>query len=310
MGVKKLLLDFKYDMRYIRKQIPYIVNANEINCFLDVPAKKNRVNIYDYRPDKFGYDLYNGSRYNLGDSLGGVICSYLLKEKGIEVDKEISKTKHLFTVGSNIFGSSLKGNYQSATIWGSGLQSIPRRREAFCQRISRRKLDIRAVRGPLTKDLIEKFGHRCPEVYGDPAILMPLIYKPDITPNYKYSVVLQFYHERKFREVHPHERVISMNTNDYKSVIDEICASEIIYTSSLHGIILAETYGIPAVFFRGLEKAIDFKYKDWYLSTGRSHVPFCDTFEDAIKTAPPTIPQLEQLQQGLLDSFPYDLWEC
>ena len=72
-------------------------------------------------------------------------------------------------------------------------------------------------------------------------------------------IIPQFYSEQSFREKNHEGFIVSMNTDDYKSVIDEICASEIVYTSSLHGIILAESYGIPAVFFRGLDKAVDFK---------------------------------------------------
>ncbi len=100
-----------------------------------------------------------------------------------------------------------------------------------------------------------------------------------------------------------------MNTNDYKSVIDEIAASEIVYTSSLHGIILAESYGVPAIFFRGLGKSKDFKYLDYYYSTGRKDVKIAESFEEALTMKPLPLPDLSKMQQDLLESFPYDLWE-
>ena len=182
--------------------------------------------------------------------------------------------------------------------------------EFLLQKIARRKLDIRAVRGPLTRDvLIKKYGHKCPEIYGDPAILMPLIYNPHIEKEYEYLVIPQFIDEKKFKTEHPNERMITMNTDDYKSVINEIKKSKIIYTSSLHGLILAESYGIPAVFFRSLPQYKDFKYYDWYYSTNRYDIKLVDTFEEAKKITPPPLPDLSKLQQGLLDSFPYDLWE-
>lgn len=240
---------------------------------------------------------------------GGVICSFLLEKKQLSVDSYVSLKKHLFTVGSNIFGSDVKGNYQDATIWGSGIIEKPSRGIAFFQRLSRRKLDIRAVRGPLTRSILEQFGHNCPKLFGDPAILMPLIYNPQIEKKRLYSIVLQFYHERKFREEHPDEHMVSMNTNDYKSVIDEIVASEVIYTSSLHGIILAEAYGVPAVFFRGLGKNIDFKYLDYYYSTGRREIKIAESFEEALTMKPLPLPDLTKMRQDLLDSFPYDLWD-
>lgn len=309
MRHKNIFTTFYNNFNWCLRQIPYIIKADKINCTLDVPAKEHQVNIYDYHPEKYGYDMYRGLPYNLGDYLGRVITQYLLDAKGIKLDAYVSVKKHLFTIGSNIFGSGIKGNYQNATIWGSGILARPTKRVTFFQRLSRRKLDIRAVRGPLTREVLEKFGHKCPEVYGDPAILMPLIYQPKVEKRYPYSVVLQFCHERKFREIHPNEHMVSMNTNDYKFVIDEIVASDVIYTSSLHGIILAESYGIPAVFFRGLSKKIDFKYLDFYYSTGRREVVIAEKFEDALKMKPLPLPDLSKLRQGLLDSFPYDLWD-
>ena len=303
--IHRIFNHIKYDIR----QIQYIRHADEINCFIDVPAKDHCVNIYDYQPKKYNYTMPQGSPYNLGDYLGKVIIKYLLDQKGIPIDKYISKRKHLFAVGSNIMGSDIKGNYQNATIWGSGCIKEPSRREYFFQKISHRHLDIRAVRGPLSREILLRLGHECPEVYGDPAILLPIIYEPRFIKKRDYLIIPQLYCEKSFREKNYDGFIVSMNTDDYKSVIDEICASEIVYTSSLHGIILAESYGIPAVFFRGLDKVFDFKYRDWYSSTKRPNVHFCETLEEALNTTPPPIPGLEQLQQGLLDCFPYDLWE-
>ena len=66
------------NIRWYFRQVPYIVKANNINCFLDVPAKDHQVNVFDYHPDKLGYDLCQGTPYNLGDSLGEVIVDFLL----------------------------------------------------------------------------------------------------------------------------------------------------------------------------------------------------------------------------------------
>ena len=296
-------------IRWIFRQVPYLVKANDINGYIEVPAKENRVNLFDYDPTRYGYHLYQGQPYNLGDSLGRVIVEALLEQKGISMDQWIPEKKHLFAVGSNIFGGEIKGNYQDATIWGSGLLKKPFWREAFTQRLSRRKLDVRAVRGPLTREVLLQFGHQCPEVYGDPAILMPLFYQPTVEKKNKYIVVPQFVYEYRFRQAHPNEKVVSMNTNDYRSVIDEIAASETVYTSSLHGIILAEAYGVPAVFFRELKKVIDFKYLDYYYSTGRRDIQIAESFAEALNMTPPPLPDLSGLRQGLLDSFPYDLWD-
>lgn len=292
-------------IRYIYRELPYIIHANSINArYLDIPAKKNRVNIFQYHPERFGYNLCQNAPCNLGDSLGEVIIQFLLQKEGLSLDSPVNGTKHLYCVGTNIHGA-----YQSATIWGSGIYPPRSRVEAMLQKISRRKLDVRAVRGPLTKKQLEKYGHKCPAVYGDPAILMPMIYNSRKEKKYEYLVIPQFIDENKFRMNHPNEPMVSMNTDDYKFVIDEIVSSKIVYTSSLHGIILAEAYGVPAVFFRSLPKYKDFKYLDYYFSTGRRDVKIAGSFEEALRMKPLPLPDLSGLRQGLLNTFPYDLWE-
>jgi len=297
-----------YSIKWMRQQLPYIIHADNINCYLDVPAQDHRVNIFDYHPDRYGYKLYNGKPYNLGDSLGKVIVEFLLNQKGIDIDAHIPHKKHLFTVGSNIIGGEEIQHYQNATIWGSGILNEPTGSVRLLQKLSRRRLDIRAVRGPKTKKALESMGFHCPDTFGDPAILMPMLYHPEVEKTRPFAVIPQFYHECKFREAHPDMHCISMNTDDYRSVISEILACKMVYTSSLHGIILAEAYGVPAVFFRGLHKSIDFKYMDYYASTGRLNIKVADTFEQALTMEPQALPDLSRLQQGLLATFPYDLW--
>ena len=207
--------------RRTRLQLKAIVFSQRYNCHLDVPSLKNRVNVFEYHPDKVGYNRSLGP-YNLGDSLGLVIVDYLLSNRGLKRDAPVKGRKHLFTVGSNIFGGEYIGNYQNATIWGSGILKEPSPRLSFLQRLSHRHLDIRAVRGPLTREVLLRFGHNCPEVYGDPAILMPMIYSPsDTTKKNDFIVIPQFYNECIFRDEHPDLPMVSMNTNDYQSVIPD-----------------------------------------------------------------------------------------
>ncbi len=99
-----------------------------------------------------------------------------------------------------------------------------------------------------------------------------------------------------------------MNTNDYQSVIDQIVQSKLIISSSLHGIILSDSYGVPSVFYRGVDPRVDFKYMDYYASTGRKMDIIATSIEEALKQEPLPLPLLKPLQDMLMDSFPYDLW--
>lgn len=100
-----------------------------------------------------------------------------------------------------------------------------------------------------------------------------------------------------------------MNTDDYKDVIDQIAQSKLIISSSLHGVILADAYGVPSVWYRGLGKDIDFKYRDYYGSTGRTLDAVPTSVEEAMETKPLPLPDLKPLQEKLMEVFPYDLWK-
>ena len=290
-----------------------IHHADDIMLYYpDVKPKDNRVNVHIHDVLKTGWDYHDNGKYpyNLGDSLAMPIINFMLDKKGIKADKEVKGRKHLFTVGSGGLRS-----FQNTTIWGSGIlcdEFRGRWYEKYWD-ADHRHLDIRAVRGPMTRDVFLKLGHQCPEVYGDPGILMPLIYQPDFNfverGSREYGIIPQYTTENKVRLYYPDEKIISMNSNDYKSVIDKIVSCKKVYSSSLHGIILAEAYGVPAIFFRSVELKVDFKYKDYYASTGRYDVPMAGSLAEAFSFEAPAIPDLRELQRGLMGAFPYDLWE-
>ena len=296
---------FKKALREVRS----VVDAdNIILYFPDVKARDHRVNLHVSDMKQKGDVCMNDegrSPYNLGDYLGLVVVNWMLAKKGLSLDDYVTQKQHLLTVGSGAVKS-----YQNMTIWGAGVErELPQRVRRFFQKSWFRKLDIRAVRGPISRDYLMKLGHKCPEVYGDPAILMPLIYTGAGEKIYDYSIIPQLVTEKGVREKYPDAHIISMNTDDYKSVIDQIVQSRLIVSSSLHGVILADVYGVPSVWYRGLGKEIDFKYKDYYASTGRTVEQIPVSVEEALACEPLPLPDLKPLQDGLLKSFPYDLWE-
>ena len=179
-------------------------------------ARKNKVNLEWWKKET-----------NLGDAISPIIVAWMLRRENINIDKNISKTIHLLGVGSLI------GNERfDATVWGSGILSYDRTLVVDRQR-KYRKYDVRAVRGPLTKLILEYDGYQCPDVIGDPAILMPLIYMPKDTEK-KYGRSFIFHHS-----VEPSDlqlwHIINIKTNDYKFFLDDLVASEVVISSSLHG---------------------------------------------------------------------------
>lgn len=256
--------------------------------------KKNKVNL-----------IYWKKQVNLGDTLAPVILDWMLKRKGIEANQSAEKTYALATVGSIVD----LGRFD-ATIWGSGLQSF----ESLIN-ISKahyKKLDIRAVRGPYTRQALLDCGYRCPEIYGDPGILMPDIYMPEnIVKKDKVALVNHYsIREPDAKKHNENVEILNIKTADYKGFIDSLCCAKKVVSSSLHGIILAESYGIPAVFLLADPKNKEIlKYYDWYFSTNRFSVKIALSLEEALFIEPMQLPDnLEIMKKQLIQAFPYDLW--
>lgn len=231
---------------------------------------------------------------NVGDYLAVPIFQYMKQRLAADDHKKLEKTKHLYTVGSILFFG-----YQDATVWGSGLLCKPK----FMW--YKPKLDIRSVRGPCTRKILLDAGYDCPEVYGDPAVLMPLIYTPvPVEKKRKYSVIL---HKSSSIRV---ENQIDIIRQGYQEFIDEIVASELIISTSLHGIILAEAYGVPAILMTDTRNDFNLlKYDDYYFSTGRYEYPVAKSIEEALTLTPSPLPNLEKMRENIISAFPYDLWE-
>ncbi len=231
---------------------------------------------------------------NLGDNISPVIVRYVLEINGLDINQEINGTAHLYAIGSIITAGA-----QDCTIWGSGLLNT-----RILNRLSNRKLDIRAVRGPLTRAVLIDRGFDVPEVYGDPAILMPYIYNPKVRKKYSVSVITHVNEKVCLPDNSIH--IIDIATNNYKKFIVEIKSSELVISSSLHGIIFAEVYGVRAVMLKPENDL--FKYFDYYYSTMRFSFPIAETVEEALQVKPVMLPNFENMKKNLLKAFPVDLW--
>lgn len=241
---------------------------------------------------------------NIGDALSPVIVSWMLQQRGLTCLQKVSKTRHLFAVGS-ILGFSVRRF--DATVWGSGIKDV-----TYIDNLSKWswivKLDIRAVRGPITRDILNSIGYHCPCVYGDPAVLVPFIYPAEQEREILYPVAA--IHHWKYSDEKLSVPTIDVRTDNYELFIDQILKAEKIISSSLHGIILAEAYGVPAVFVNeGMSNQFELlKVYDWYYSTGRYDVVIAPDMMSALDYKPMPLPDLHNMQRTLLNTFPYDLW--
>lgn len=206
---------------------------------------------------------------NFGDELN----YYLLRElSGKPVSNLIDICKWGYKGKPNIlFIGSLVEDFVTpdTIIWGSGALFGGDRPLRY------KPKEVRAVRGKYTRDYLMKNGVCCPEVYGDPALLCPMIYLPKVEKKYKVGFIPHvddFDHPAvKAMEVQGAHIIHFAGYKRWTDVIDEICQCEIIASSSLHGLILADAYKIPNIWITLKGKLLGgkFKFYDYFSGVGR-----------------------------------------
>lgn len=233
---------------------------------------------------------------NFGDYLGIVIVERIIQDP-VRVYKKTKKSeKKLLGLGSLLYFANT-----GDVLWGTGCNYKYTKRKDYSFTV----LDIRAVRGPLTKAFIEDLGIRCPEVYGDPALLFPYLFpefKKKRNPTHPFIIIPHFYEKSLFQ---PASNVISP-TEPWNKVIRMILDSAFVISGSLHAIIIAESYGIPARYLRLSENEPLFKYKDYYAATGRDSFCFATSVKEALYLGGE--PPIKFDPKPLWNAFPFEFW--
>lgn len=277
------------------------------------------------------------NRYvNLGDILGPWIVQKLINDKGLEVEYSVNVTKleslriilgallrfrlpewkyikRLFITQPVLLtvGSILDQCHTDCTVWGAGFQN----ENEICE-----KGKIVAVRGYETVKRLKDIGFLIPDniAIGDPAILLPLLYLPKVEKRYKLGIVMHVNDKDYIQEHFSMYHLIDVETDDVTGFMDDLCSCEYILTTSLHGLILAHSYGIPALWMRKNWIGSDgFKFRDYFSSVslyfqdsldadciaGMSEERILELF--AIRPSLPKSEVMASIRQGLLESFPY-----
>ena len=172
---------------------------------------------------------------------------------------------------------------------------------------------ILGVRGPLTSSSLQ-----CSRkvTIGDPGLLVSKIYPNTYKVRYLLGVIPHESEKRderlvKFARRFPDKVVIiSPNNKSPKRVIKNICACKFIVSSSLHGLIVSDSYGIPSarIKLNELDENGDFKFKDYYLSFGRSlnthNFSGDESIEELIsKCVSPDMKVISEIQHKLCQMF-------
>jgi pyruvyltransferase len=249
-------------------------------------AAARRVELFYWSPED--------GQENFGDHLSLIVATKILADRGLFLEQSVHRATRLLAIGS-ILHFARDGD----VIWGTGRHgNMPDQRHRFTE------LDVRAVRGPLTREFLQARGIGVPDVYGDPALLLP-----ELLPRWKDRPKVR---EALFVPNHDDVNLIrGHNVLDplrpWNECLDWITSSAFVMGSSLHGLIVAEAFGIPARYVRLHDRHALFKYEDYVLGSGRTELTYARSIPEAREMGGMPAPRYDAT--ALLAAFPFDLWE-
>lgn len=246
--------------------------------------------------------LKNGKK-NFGDWLSPTLCEIITQRKVIWAPPHKCD---LAAIGSILQKFTKNKWWQPAKhIWGSGfLEEKP----SFCS-----QHNFHAIRGKYSAQII---CNKEIDILGDPGLLCYLL---EVSPpQKKYALgIVPHYKDQNNELVHnfaknnKHVTVVDI-LSDPHTFIQRVKECEIILSSSLHGLIVADTFSIPNAWVRlsPLVRGRGFKFYDYYSAFGIDKARPFPFAAQTTMTEIENIPQnyaresLETIQQKLLQSFP------
>ncbi len=272
----------------------------------------------------FNLKLYYYKYPNVGDRLNEEIISSIFK---LKFELDTFQTADLCAIGSildklitNSNVSELNKKMQTESnmnkpfhIWGTGLMH----QYENIEQNTVRPLIIHALRGEKTrKRLSEILGSDISCILADPGLLSPLLVKSSekkwcigIVPHYVDKDEEIF---KKMLEYYPNSKIIDVQ-DETKHVLKELSMCKYIISTSLHGLIIADSYGIPNCWCEISDKILGnrFKFHDYFSSFGTDREFFdlrngnFPKIDKDFKCNFKSINQVYEKQKELIECFPF-----
>ena len=174
---------------------------------------------------------------NFGDALSEALTERIIGHKVRVAKTPFCNDRKLLGMGSIL-------NYakNDDIIWGTGRNGT---KASHAHQFD--YLDVRAVRGPLTRQFLLEKGVHCPEVYGDPTLLLPFLFpefKKSENPSREYVIIPHFSDEHLFLN---DPNVVSVKEH-WEEVVKKILDSKFVIASALSGVIVAEAFAFVCDF--------------------------------------------------------------
>ncbi len=228
---------------------------------------------------------------NFGDLLGPLIVERIRAQR--RLSRPQRRGPRLLAVGS-----IMRLAHAGDVVWGAGINGKTVDETVFP------RVDVRAVRGPRTAAVLRSFGNDVPDVFGDPALLIPQLWSDEelgVDRGTGGLVLMPNYNDARQWPEH----ALSPRGGALERV-RQLASAERVVASSLHALVIAEAYSVPAVPVAS-SKEPPFKYEDYYEGTGRVLPPLAPDWRAGLDAEPaPAITDWDPA--ALLAAFPAELW--
>lgn len=268
--------------------------------------------------------VYYADINNMGDQLNVAIIN---KCFGYEVQNASCLNAEMSGIGSCLgqytYGDSVKRNlkkfisgiiYPKAYIWGTGFLEYNKNKLEFYKR----NINFCAVRGELSKKAIEdSINEKLNIPTADGGILASFLL--DNQPEKKFDVgIISHFREKDnkiFRELQEKFKnsVLIDVQDDPISVTQKIAECKTILSSSLHGLIIADSLNIPNLHIIVTDNLLGdgFKFDDYYSAYGLKHYyknlneEQVNNIEEIIDNYKITKEMVDQKKKDMIECFPF-----
>lgn len=283
--------------RIIRNRLLFILGLRQSLLRRSINNRK--------QPLKLWYWRHENAKGNFGDEITPEI---ILSIFGYRTEWTPITECEIIGAGS-ILETAIESNNTSIKVWGSGFIVPPKKGETK-ERAS--GLDYYVVRGEETRSRIDK-----PHIpLGDPGLLANIVYQKSNNKSNKIGVVAHY--------VDVSHEVVSKMRNDYRFIVidpldrpqevaRQITECKLILSSSLHGLIFADSFGIPNIHiqFSDLVVGGEYKFRDYYSSINKQYKKadatrvLDDDYLRELEHGYEKVINLRKIQRGIIGAFPY-----
>jgi glycosyltransferase involved in cell wall biosynthesis len=238
---------------------------------------------------------------NFGDELTAYIIERLFKK-----NFELTELHLADMVGVGSILDIFYGRNEKMYIWGSGFIMNG-------DNLNNENLIFKAVRGKNTKDRIGAKYRNIP--IGDPGLLSNLIFEPSKCED-KIGVIPHYLDmdSEALDEVkgNSDKYILISPKQSPEVVISDITKCKVILSSSLHGLICADSFGIPNIHMplSTKLKGGEYKFQDYYSAINKEYKNFNkenlnkkEAIDKVIKEYK-EIENLKEIQKNLIKAFP------